>query len=499
MAAVAGAGLVHVRGVRAGGGELLDPHAVHDLHGAAARRARSSSPRRRAPRPASRAAVMPALVVVGGAGPGEHLRPDPESRRRHDQQRLVRRRPRLDPDDRMLGGARETARSADRSSRRRGRAHERAPLVAWPCWQRSRWAVALSCRLRREQGRRRAARPSCLAEPPGGARSRAALPRPLRDARRTRLAARPGRRHGRRGPGVRNADGGRDRRREALRPIWDWTQGQPAAPGRADLVPLEGRQGGGPTGGLRRRPGRRPRAARRRLPLQPARVSSRRRCAWARRSCATRRSVRGPGHGRCWSRVRGRASRRSRSNPSYFSPATFAALRAASGDGRWGSLAASSRAITGKLMPSAAPAAAGLGAARGRQRPCRSARPGNRERAARVRLRCRRARSCGWPRIRTRPAARSPPGRGRCSRAQGPPNMPVEHDLSGQAGRAARCIPMVLVARGGRGGCGRPAGGPRPACSTRPRRSTSASPTYYGAAWVALGRIMLTTQLLDCS
>ena len=31
-------------------------------------------------------------------------------------------------------------------------------------------------------------------------------------------------------------------------------------------------------------------------------------------------------------------------NPSYFSPATYAALRAASGDGRWGGLAASSHA-----------------------------------------------------------------------------------------------------------------------------------------------------------
>src|SRR5207248_4224289 len=38
-------------------------------------------------------------------------------------------------------------------------------------------------------------------------------------------------------------------------------------------------------------------------------------------------------------------------NPSYFSPATFAALRAASADGRWSSLAASSRSITSTLMP----------------------------------------------------------------------------------------------------------------------------------------------------
>ena len=34
-------------------------------------------------------------------------------------------------------------------------------------------------------------------------------------------------------------------------------------------------------------------------------------------------------------------------------------------------------------------------------------------------------------------------------------------------------------------------------CSTRPQALDRRSPTYYGAAWVALGRIMLTTNLLD--
>ena len=78
------------------------------------------------------------------------------------------------------------------------------------------------------------------------------------DRRRARVAARPGRRHGRRGPGVRHADRRRDRRRGALRLDLGLDQGQHPAPRRADLVPLEGRQGGGPGGGLRRRRGRRP-------------------------------------------------------------------------------------------------------------------------------------------------------------------------------------------------------------------------------------------------
>jgi len=44
-------------------------------------------------------------------------------------------------------------------------------------------------------------------------------------------------------------------------------------------------------------------------------------------------------------------------NPSYFSPATFAALAQVSGDRSWNSLAASSRAITSVLMPGPARAA----------------------------------------------------------------------------------------------------------------------------------------------
>ncbi len=57
------------------------------------------------------AAVMPALVFVGLLVAGQHLRARSESRCRHVQQRLVRCRPRFNSHDRMLGRARETARS----------------------------------------------------------------------------------------------------------------------------------------------------------------------------------------------------------------------------------------------------------------------------------------------------------------------------------------------------------------------------------------------------
>ena len=61
-------------------------------------------------------AVMPALVAVGHTGRGQHLRPYTRAGRRDDQQRLLRRRPRLDPDDRVLAGAAEAARSDPESA-----------------------------------------------------------------------------------------------------------------------------------------------------------------------------------------------------------------------------------------------------------------------------------------------------------------------------------------------------------------------------------------------
>ena len=57
------------------------------------------------------AAVMPALVAVGVLVAASIYGLVAQPRRRDDQQRLVRRRPRLDPDDRVLGGAAEAARS----------------------------------------------------------------------------------------------------------------------------------------------------------------------------------------------------------------------------------------------------------------------------------------------------------------------------------------------------------------------------------------------------
>ena len=76
-----------------------------------------------------------------------------------------------------------------------------------------------------------------------------------------------------------------------------------------------------------------------------------------------------------------------------------------------------------------------------------------------------------------------------------PADIPVEHDLSGKpAGSSLH--PVVLVAAAGAADA---AGQPR----DRDRLLDAAealdkrSPTYYGAAWAAIGRIMLTTNALD--
>ena len=183
-------------------------------------------------------------------------------------------------------------------------------------------------------------------------------------------------------------------------------------------------------------------------------------------------------------------------NPSYFSPASFAALRAASGDRRWDALATSARSITGTLIsgpsrlppdwarlegdkpvpigsPSAPQSRAlfGFDAVRTLVRMAEDPDPAGRQIAARA-----------WP----------------VFSGQDPTKLPVEHDLSGRPiGNTLH--PVVLVAAAGAAdAAGHPAA--RDGLLDEAEALDRRSPTYYGAAWVALGRIMLTTNLLDaCS
>ena len=124
---------------------------------------------------------------------------------------------------------------------------------------------------------------------------RQALPGPLRHPRWTRRADRPGGRHRRRGPGLRHVAGGRHRRLAALRHDLGVDPEQSSPPRRADLVPVARRSRGGSAGGLRRRPRRQPRAARRRLPLPPPGPAHSRRSSWANAIMQVEVGL-GPGH-----------------------------------------------------------------------------------------------------------------------------------------------------------------------------------------------------------
>jgi endoglucanase len=183
-------------------------------------------------------------------------------------------------------------------------------------------------------------------------------------------------------------------------------------------------------------------------------------------------------------------------NPSYFSPATFAAVGAASGDGAWGSLSKSSRSITDELMqdpnrlppdwarleggkpkPSGPPdnpkgtPAFGFDAVRTLVRMAEDPDPAGREIAARA-----------WP----------------VFDGQDPNTLPVEHDLTGKP-TGGTMSPVVLVAAAGAAdAAGKTAD--RDKFLNAAESLDKRQPTYYGAAWVALGRIMLTTdQLKSCS
>ena len=161
-------------------------------------------------------------------------------------------------------------------------------------------------------------------------------------------------------------------------------------------------------------------------------------------------------------------------NPSYASPRAFRALGAATGDGRWGALAESSRRLIDVLTerpPHLPPDwarydGAGVSA---------TGAPGSRKKPSygfdAVRVPVRLAESCS-PADRALAARAWPSLRGR----------PGEHaaELVGAAGAGA--------AAGDRAA--------RDDLLDRAAAWDADHPTYYGSAWVALGRVMLTSRLL---
>jgi endoglucanase len=183
-------------------------------------------------------------------------------------------------------------------------------------------------------------------------------------------------------------------------------------------------------------------------------------------------------------------------NPSYFSPAAYAALGAASGDGRWAQLAASSRAITSTLMSGSSRLPPDWAVLEG-GKPVPIGEPSEPQLKPKF--------SFDAVRTLVRMAEDpDPAGRQIVARAwpvfenQDPTTLPVEHELSGRPiGHTLH--PVVLVsAAGAADAAGQPAA--REGLLDEAEALDRHSPTYYGAAWVALGRIMLSTKLLDgCS
>jgi len=180
-------------------------------------------------------------------------------------------------------------------------------------------------------------------------------------------------------------------------------------------------------------------------------------------------------------------------NPSYFSPATFAELQKETGDVRWGTLAGTSRSITTDLLRGSSrlpPDWAQLQTGR----PLPTGPPDNPNSRSLF--------TFDAPRTLMRMAEDpNPAGRRIAARAwpvfkgRDPGTIPVEHDLKGNpAGNTKH--PIVLVAAAAAAGAAKD-----PADRDKLLNAAEAldrqTPTYYGAAWVALGRIMLTSRYLD--
>jgi endoglucanase len=180
-------------------------------------------------------------------------------------------------------------------------------------------------------------------------------------------------------------------------------------------------------------------------------------------------------------------------NPSYFSPATFAALGKASGDGEWGSLSSSSRTITGELMTESSPLPPDWARLEG-GKPVPIGTPSDPGGTPKF--------SFDAPRTLVRFAEDpDPAGREIAARAwpvfegQDPAKIVVERDLAGKP-VGGSIHPVVMVAAAGAADAAGKTG-ERDRLLAAAEAQDQQGPTYYGAAWVAIGRYMLTTDALD--
>jgi len=182
-------------------------------------------------------------------------------------------------------------------------------------------------------------------------------------------------------------------------------------------------------------------------------------------------------------------------NPSYFSPASFVDLRAASGDARWSGLAASGRSISSALMSPPARLPPDWARLEG-TRPVPIGSPSSAQAVPQF----------SFDAVRTLVRMAEDPdlvGRQIAARAwpvfagSDPANLTVNHGLSGRPIGDIRHPVVLVAAAGAAGAAGQTAA--RDGLLDEAEALDRRSPTYYGAAWVALGRVMLTTNLLDLS
>jgi endoglucanase len=182
-------------------------------------------------------------------------------------------------------------------------------------------------------------------------------------------------------------------------------------------------------------------------------------------------------------------------NPSYFSPATFAELGAATGDNRWASLSGGARQVADRLMPHQGDLPPDWALLRD-GRLAASGPPAKPSSKAifgfeAVRLLVRFAEDPD-------PAGRKIAARSWAAfKGRDPDGIPVEWDLSGEPSGTDRHPTALVAAAAAAHAAGDDASEKQ--LLDAAEALDHGRPTYYGAAWVALGRIMLDTQRLDCS